>query len=154
VLAIAFAASYLSAALLDSKVRILDSLDPFRVVAYSGAGTATPHGLPMIVMALLATGGSAFWSSLLGYTSALKSTQQVTNASTSLAYRAKSEALGVSVTGSGVSDRPQSPTIPARVSTTLVSLANNRPVAPTAAPAALVNSKLQSLSTNRPPSPE
>jgi hypothetical protein len=73
------------------------------------AGTVA---MPAPVLALLASGGSAFWTQVLQYTGAVKDIAATRKASESLAFRAQAESMGVTpvdsgraARGAGVGDR-------------------------------------------------
>ena len=96
---LAFVASWATSAMLaDSKQIGLASLVGTITI---GPATAGLH-VPVLIMGLLASGGSAFWNNLLGYTKAAKDTKQVEKASNTLPYHAQAEASGVVAVDSGM----------------------------------------------------
>jgi hypothetical protein len=67
------------------------------------AGTLT---IPVPLAALLASGGSAFWTHVVQWTGAMKDIAQTRRRSERLAFRAQAEAMGVApADGAGAADR-------------------------------------------------
>jgi hypothetical protein len=58
--------------------------------------------LPLFVVAILVSGGSAFWNSVLGYLKALKDVKQVEKASRTLSYHEQAAGVGVTAVDGGV----------------------------------------------------
>jgi len=61
-----------------------------------------PMRIPVIVLALLSMGGSAFWSSVVNYASAAKDIQQQTRATSGLAFQAEARRQGKTPLDSGM----------------------------------------------------
>lgn len=102
---LAFVASWATAAFLADK-----GADPARIPAWGwqlfhgdvSVGPAlSPLHVPVPVMGLLASGGSAFWNNILGYSKAAKDTKQVQKASSTLAYHVQATDNGVVAVDSG-----------------------------------------------------
>ena len=64
---IAFAGAWLTAALLAASTDAARTFDFVGEIQF-----ADNQGLPVLLVALLASGGSAFWNNILGYTKAVK----------------------------------------------------------------------------------
>jgi len=58
----------------------------------SGSGAFT---LPVLIVGVLASGGSALWSNVVGYTKAVKDAKNAEKASTNLSYITQAQAAGV-----------------------------------------------------------
>ncbi len=87
VLVIAYAASYVTSALVAGEWGPLDMLN---------VGPADNLlALPIVVVALLATGGSAFWNNILGYTKAAKDARSQDRDARLLANTLQAEAAGI-----------------------------------------------------------
>ncbi len=96
---IAFLASWLVASLLPEDGHLFGSLE-------IGSG-ADVRSVPVWLVGLLASGGSAFWNNVLGYSKGLKDNQRLLNASGGLAYAERARAAGVVVHDTGATARAQ-----------------------------------------------
>jgi len=103
---LAFAAAWLTATFLTTNdLTQLGLSSPFKPVQLAAGGAVT---LPAYIVGLLASGGSAFWNNVLGYTKALKDTKQVEKASSTLSYHEQADQLGVVAIDSGQAARARS----------------------------------------------
>lgn len=74
------------------------------VLSWGAFADVVPAGtvaIPAPVLALLASGGSAFWTQVLQYTGAVKDIAATRKAMESLAFRAQAESMGVTPVDSG-----------------------------------------------------
>jgi len=88
--AVGIAGSYVTVGLLFSQWGLADTVEVAHVK------------YRVIVLAVLGSGGSAFWSSLLGYTRALKDAKVVERAATSMEFHARAREQGRTPIDSGV----------------------------------------------------
>jgi hypothetical protein len=96
VLLLALAASWLAASFLVEEAWTVAALWGKVPIASSNAT------IPVPLLGLLASGGSAFWNNILGFTKAAKDTKQVEKASTTLAFHTQAEAEGKRAFDSGM----------------------------------------------------
>jgi hypothetical protein len=87
--AVAYTAAWTTTAFLASG----DQFAPFGSIAIGRAADAPT--LPVWLVGLLASGGSALWSSLLGYSSAVRDVRKQQVAREGLEYKKRAEDLGV-----------------------------------------------------------
>ncbi|HEX8275227.1 MAG TPA: hypothetical protein VF615_21510 [Longimicrobiaceae bacterium] len=97
--ALAFVASWLVAGMLQEDGNLLGSF-----VIGSGAEA---RSIPVWLVGLLASGGSAFWNNVLGYSKGLKDNQRLLNAAGGLDYTERARAAGVVVHDTGATARAQ-----------------------------------------------
>jgi hypothetical protein len=95
-LAMAWVASWVAASFLVQGDWTVGSL--FAQVAVSGAKDL---GIPVPLVGLLASSGSAFWNNVLGITKEAKDTRRVETASAALAFNAQAKAEGKQAFDSG-----------------------------------------------------
>jgi len=98
---LAIAASWVTTSLLAN------SFNPFASLVLGQQPNQV--SLPLIVVAILASGGSALWNNILGYTKAVKDTKQVEKASSTLSYHVQAEQQGVTAVDSGNAARGTPP---------------------------------------------
>jgi hypothetical protein len=84
-------------AALVTTMLVADTINPLAIVPLDAA-----LHLPVLLIALLASGGSAFWNNLLGYTKAAKDVKQVEKASVTLNYHVQAAQQGVTAVDGGV----------------------------------------------------
>ncbi len=96
VMSLAFVASWLAASFLVE--------EPWTLHAFVSRVPIASSKLviPVPLLGLLASGGSAFWNNILGFTKAAKDTKQVEKASTTLAFHTQAEAEGKKAFDSGM----------------------------------------------------
>jgi hypothetical protein len=100
VLALALVSSWITVGLSSSTNAEVISLENFLPFTRVTIGTLS---LPLILVAVLISGGSAFWNNLLGYTKAIKDTKQVEKASETLKFHGQAKGTGAMATDSGES---------------------------------------------------
>jgi hypothetical protein len=98
VLAVAFLCAWVTTGLLaDTTASDVGwSFHPF------GRVTVGSRALSVLFIALLATGGSAFWTQVVGYLGALKDVTQTAKATKSLAFQAQALDMGLTPRDSGI----------------------------------------------------
>lgn len=98
VLGAAYLASWTSAALFAD--------GGFDYLGWIGFGASNNH-LPVFLLGLLATGGSAFWANAIGYLGAAKDIRLQQKASDGLSFKLKAEQVGVSPVDTGRAARSE-----------------------------------------------
>ncbi|MBD2704046.1 hypothetical protein IC229_25600 [Spirosoma sp. BT702] len=115
ILAIAFVSACFTASFLVDSDWGLDDLYGTIVI---GSDRAKGLHLNVLLVGLLASGGSSLWSNLLGYTKAVKEVQTQRKASEGLSYRQKASKEGLTTFDSGnAARRPLDRTVMDRMST-------------------------------------
>jgi hypothetical protein len=109
VILLAFLSAYVTSSLL------VGNFNPFLDVRIIDG-----HPLPLIVLAFLASGGSAFWSNLLGYTKAVKDIRVQRRAQENLQYHEEAKSFGLKAYDGGMAVRKKIMTgIPAELQLSL-----------------------------------
>jgi len=93
--AVAFGGAWMTASLLAGDQNRTPLLEPWALVT---AGTIQ---IPAPIVALLASGGSAFWAQLVGYAGAVKDIAVTQKAAMSLEFQAQAQEMGVTPMDSG-----------------------------------------------------
>lgn len=84
------------AASLATVMLVFNTVNPMQRVPIGG------NQYSILVLAILGSGGSAFWNNILGYTKALKDVKTVEKAANNLEYQARASDLGVTAYDGGV----------------------------------------------------
>jgi|GEM_PF-2603161 len=101
VLAIAFVSAWLTASLLVDESWSLGSLVGNIIIGGDTSNTDKGLHLNVLIVGLLASGGSSLWSNVLGYTKAVKEVQTQRKASEGLDYSQKAKDQGLTTFDSG-----------------------------------------------------